>query len=414
MTLAVGDILEIPVTRLALGGDSVGLLPDGRVCFIRGAPIGNSCRVRLTRVKKRFVRGELDHQIESPHCSSASECGGCPWHFAESDMQRQSLFNHVDRSLSRLQWDRGDVDIAWGALSDKQGWRRTIRWRWQERRLGLLKWGTHQIVDSETCSILMSTLETARRQVRAVFRRRGIGSGVLKASLGADDRVYLSAQLDRECRATEPTIRSFFELLVNEVSKVGGMECTRNGRVILQCGEQMYPVGRDRVPHHIGGFVQANASIHDAFVDYVTGQFPPRSTILELFCGAGIFTHQLLQRGCSVVAVEGSRTACKALTVSGKAWIDEGTLTVRQERIDAMPEGEWDHCLLDPPRAGIKTLLPYLKPNQFQRIVYVACDFGTLFRDLEKLNQLGYRIRRTRLFEMFPNSGHIESVVTLV
>jgi 23S rRNA (uracil1939-C5)-methyltransferase len=54
-----------------------------------------------------------------------------------------------------------------------------------------------------------------------------------------------------------------------------------------------------------------------------------------------------------------------------------------------------------------------LKPDRIKRIVYVVCDFGTLIRDLGVLNQNGYTIRSARLFEMFPNSGHVECVVSL-
>ncbi|MGB0648031.1 MAG: class I SAM-dependent RNA methyltransferase [Bradymonadia bacterium] len=414
MKLDVGDILQIPVTRLALGGDSIGTLPDGRVCFVRGAPITEKCQVRLIKVKKRFVRGELLTRIESPHCGSASKCGGCPWHFAEAEIQNQSLLQHAIRSLSRLQWQHEVHDIAWGALSEKEGWRRTIRWRWEGKQLGLLKWGTHQIVDALSCSILMPTLESVRLQLREAFRKSGVGTGVLKASLGADNQVYLSAQLDDQLELNEAQVRSFLEFLVREIDDLGGVECTHDARVIFEWGAHTYPVGADQVPHHISGFVQANASIHDDFVTYVTEQFPQGSHVLELFCGAGIFTHRLLQRGCSVVAIEGSRTACATLSKSAESWISDGALTVRNERIGAMPKGEGDYCLLDPPRAGIKTLLSHLKPNQFQRIVYVACDFGTLCRDLEGLNRIGYRIEAARLFDMFPNSGHVECVVTLV
>ena len=414
MKLGVGDILQIPVTRLALGGDSIGTLPDGRVCFVRGAPVTESCKVRLTRVKKRFVRAELLTKMESPHCCSAKTCGGCPWHFADADTQHRSLLEHVIRSLSRLEWAQEWYDIAWGALSDKKGWRRTIRWRWEGQQLGLLKWGTHQIVDALSCPILMPTLESVRRQLRETFRKAGVGAGVLKASLSADERVYLSVQLDREISIDESKIRAFLDMLVREVTDLGGVECTQHDRPLFKWGEQVYPVGIDRVPHHISGFVQANGLLHEAFVEYVTKQLPPQSDVLELFCGAGIFTHRLLQRGCRVIAIEGSETACQTLSKSGKAWIEDGTLTVRNERIDGMPNGDGDYCLLDPPRAGVKALLSDLKPNQFKRIVYVGCDFGTLCRDLGSLNQIGYRVKAARLFDMFPNSGHVECVVTLV
>ena len=85
----------------------------------------------------------------------------------------------------------------------------------------------------------------------------------------------------------------------------------------------------------------------------------------------------------------------------------------QQTNINSLPSGHFDVCVLDPPRAGAKEVVSFLKPTRFDRIVYVSCDLGTLVRDLIVLTESGYRLVRARLFEMFPNSGHVECVVHL-
>jgi 23S rRNA (uracil1939-C5)-methyltransferase len=69
--------------------------------------------------------------------------------------------------------------------------------------------------------------------------------------------------------------------------------------------------------------------------------------------------------------------------------------------------------VLDPPRAGVGVkaceLLTQIGPAT---IVYVSCDPNTLARDLAELQQK-YRIRALHLFDLFPQTFHIETVVIL-
>ena len=136
--------------------------------------------------------------------------------------------------------------------------------------------------------------------------------------------------------------------------------------------------------------------------------------MLELFCGSGALTVALLENGCEVHAVEGSQIAIDTLrrTVKERGFMSR--FKGERANINAVPTGAFDVCLLDPPRNGAKEAVSCLKPYQFGRIVYVSCDLGTLVRDLDILVSNGFSLCRARLFEMFPNSGHVECVVCLV
>ena len=73
----------------------------------------------------------------------------------------------------------------------------------------------------------------------------------------------------------------------------------------------------------------------------------------------------------------------------------------------------FDVVVLDPPRAGAKEVIPVLIERAPKRIVYVSCDLATLARDLGLLARGGYAVDRAYAFDMFPQTGHIESVVRL-
>ena len=72
-----------------------------------------------------------------------------------------------------------------------------------------------------------------------------------------------------------------------------------------------------------------------------------------------------------------------------------------------------DLVIIDPPRSGLdKKTLSYLLNEEVNRIVYVSCNPITLARDINILKEL-YTIEAITLFDMFPNTYHVESVVSL-
>ena len=70
--------------------------------------------------------------------------------------------------------------------------------------------------------------------------------------------------------------------------------------------------------------------------------------------------------------------------------------------------------ILDPPRAGCdESLIKYVAELSPKRIVYISCNPTTLARDCKIFEGLGYEAGEVTPFDMFPATGHVESVVCL-
>jgi 23S rRNA (uracil1939-C5)-methyltransferase len=73
-----------------------------------------------------------------------------------------------------------------------------------------------------------------------------------------------------------------------------------------------------------------------------------------------------------------------------------------------------DVVILDPPRKGSTgELIDALAERGISRIVYISCDPDTLARDCVRFREDGYEIGTVTPVDMFPRTGHVESVVCL-
>ena len=73
--------------------------------------------------------------------------------------------------------------------------------------------------------------------------------------------------------------------------------------------------------------------------------------------------------------------------------------------------GRVDKLLIDPPRDGALEICKALPEDGPSRIVYVSCSPATLARDAGVLvNVKGYRLACAGVVNMFPHTGHIESI----
>jgi 23S rRNA (uracil1939-C5)-methyltransferase len=161
-------------------------------------------------------------------------------------------------------------------------------------------------------------------------------------------------------------------------------------------------------------FFQAHRTLVGRLVATTVGPWEAESAV-DLYAGVGLFSLPLARRHRQVVAVEGDRVSARYARVNAKrhkmAHLDVVSQAV-ESWVGALPAV--DRVVVDPPRDGLaapvrRALLGRLP----ERISYVSCHAATLARDLREL-LARYRLESLTLFDLFPQSGHLESVAQLV
>jgi 23S rRNA (uracil1939-C5)-methyltransferase len=166
-------------------------------------------------------------------------------------------------------------------------------------------------------------------------------------------------------------------------------------------------------------FTQVNPDINRPMVanaiEYLS--LKETDTVLDLFSGLGNFS-LAMARGCAkVVAVEGSLVMVKKARdnaeLNGIENVEFCYADLYGDEVAAAPwlKQKYDKILLDPPRSGAAEILSSLKKMGASTIVYVSCHPATLARDAAVLvNDLGYKLTKAGIMNMFPHTGHVESI----
>jgi 23S rRNA (uracil1939-C5)-methyltransferase len=160
-------------------------------------------------------------------------------------------------------------------------------------------------------------------------------------------------------------------------------------------------------------FFQVNTVMAGKMVEHLIANLPitPSTTLLDVYCGVGLFSAFLASRCKTVIGIESSASACEDFTVNLDEFDNVELYEGNAEEVIPFLEAKPDFVVVDPPRAGLdKTVVDgilKLKPNL---IAYVSCDPSTLARDAAGLINGGYHLKDVKPFDLFPKIYHIESI----
>jgi tRNA/tmRNA/rRNA uracil-C5-methylase (TrmA/RlmC/RlmD family) len=407
------------------------------VIFVRHALPGECVVARVTEVTSKFARADAveirqasPDRVDAP-CPHARPggCGGCDWQHASLSAQRALKATVITQQLRRLAGlDRevtveplpGDApEITATGGTPGLGWRTRVQFAVDRDGVaGLRGHRSHQVIDIGDCLI-------AHQGVRDLDIPGDDWSGAttVEVAVGGAD-------------STE-------NFAVTVVEDVGGKQkgstqktkSRRSGGGRLSNSRRTLVEGRAYVAEHAAGrlwqvsadgFWQVHPGAADTLSQAVLAALDPKpgDTVLDLYCGAGLFAGlaaPLVGPDGAVTGVEFDSAAVKNArqNLSDYPW-------VKFERSDvarAVSEGGLPPARLviaDPPRAGLaREAIDYLiaaraaVERPAERFAYVSCDPATLARDLALLISGGWTLENLRAFDAFPMTHHVECVATL-
>lgn len=413
------QIITVTVNDLDPFGQGVAR-HQGKALFISGLLPQEQADVVVVEDKKQYARAQVKRRLsdspqrQAPRCPHFGICGGCQQQHASIELQQQSKRAALARLMKR------DVDDIIAA--SPWGYRRRARLslnyqpKSQQLQMGFRKANASEIVDVVQCPVLVHTLGALLPAVRECLSELKSVRQLGHVELVQADNGPL--------------------MVLRHTAALPAADKEKLERFSQSHGLSLYLAPQSEILEHIRGeapwytsdglrlvfsprdFIQVNDGVNQLMVRTALEwlDIQPQDRVLDLFCGMGNFTLPLAKRAAQVVGVEG----VPALVAKGQenaALNGLHNVTFFHENLEedvtrqAWAKHGFDKVLLDPARAGAAGVMLHIIKLAPRRVVYVSCNPATLARDSDVLLQAGYTIQRLAMLDMFPHTGHLESMV---
>ncbi|KAF7774208.1 23S rRNA (uracil1939-C5)-methyltransferase [Pseudoalteromonas citrea] len=416
--------IEVKIHSLDHQGRGVASY-QGKVCFVDGGLANEQVKAQITHNKAKLIEARMIKVVTAsservaPFCQHNDFCGGCQMQHLALSAQLQHKQQAVDKLFQKFAQQQV---LNWQSAieSESTHYRRSARIASfydktaQSLKLGFRGFKSKKIVEVTECQVLSRQFKDVFVQLRQLLNSRSGFRSITHIQLcDADNGQFV---LLRHTKAISVSDKSYLA----EHSKVFGWH------LIWDEGEgssdlavlPYYSAEGVRFEFTLDNFVQVNADVNVAMLAQASNwlALSEDDVVLDLFCGIGNFSLLFAKQATSVIGVEGS--------ASSVAMAKQNAHTNQIENVEFhcfdltqdMTQANWFNpqarvLVLDPSRTGAYDILEQMPLAQFEKVLYVSCDPVTLARDSKLLIEAGFSIEKIGLMNMFPHTGHIETMV---
>lgn len=374
----IGKTLEVEIESLSFGGNGIAK-KEGLVIFVPFSAPEDVLEIKITKIKKNFVEGEILNILKSspfrvaPRCSVYKTCGGCNWQHISYDEQLRQKEQIVSSFLEKLGSDFELLPIV--KSPSEFNYRNRAQLKYESGNLGFYQKGTHTIIPIAECPLLESPLSNHLQPLLESLRQKN-DPGVQKIEISLNKKGDVITKNQNESEDTEgfSQVNRFQNENLAQTLKVWCSDIEFSSFVDLYAGD--------------GNF---SFALSKAF---------PRTqfTCVEL----------------NESSVRTGRAIIKAQHLKPKDF--EFYLSDVELFLKRFPLPKNSVVLVDPPRMGCSEyVMKSIAQSGAKRIFYISCDPAALTRDLERLIKANrnIKIHRAQVFDMFPQTHHIETLVEL-
>ena len=430
-----GEELSLEIESLAHGGRGVARA-EGYVVFVSGGLPGDRVLARLDRAKRDFGEARVLELIDaSPdrvadRCLHDGEpCPGAPWQGLPYERQLSEKAGLVEDALRRLGGLDGFELEAIEPAIEHWRYRNKLEYSFGERD-GELVLGFHrrgswaEVIDAEDCMLASERNNAARNRVREWARGERIPaydrrarSGVLR-NLVVREGTRTGQVQTRLITAPATFPKPPVDLHTVIEGSGGGTEGPTG------------VLGREHLEEELAGlrlsishtaFFQTNTAMAERLYG-IAAKYVGLSggeRVFDLYSGIGTIALSLAPGAGEVWGIEVSPGAVvDAERNAQRSGIANAHFVAADARLGVRPllerAGKPDVVVVDPPRAGLsKKVVRRMLECEARRIVYVSCNPTTLAPNASQLVEAGYRLRRVKPVDMFPQTPHVECVALL-
>ena len=430
------DKLVLNIQAVAFGGSGIARL-NGKVYFVPDGVPEDKVEVRVTEEKKKYCTAEIVSFIEksplrsqSP-CPYSSECGGCQWIEIDYSKQLEWKKSFVTSSLSRIgklpefnqdpgilpspnQFNYRNKILLRSRIIKEEGKNKIV--------VGFFKKSTRDFIRIKTCMISDSSINLFLEEIQSLNFSEDL--------VGLEFKIEVQSLYQSRIEGTPLVIVTIYPATQDKLEVYDPIKNTLSTLTIVErCSlimeeKKRFLLEKDTIKDKELSFYTAQSQFQQVNIDLnkklrrmIFDKVPEKAQrVLDLFCGSGNLSLALKNE-----YVEGIEISPLAIETA-KYNVEKNGLDNRVYLAGSSEAHLWkcvknnekfDIVIADPPREGMyKEVIP-LSILEPETIIYVSCSPPTLARDIATLSKKGYEIKDIICLDFFPNTFHVETVVTL-
>lgn len=440
------EIVRLEITDITAEGFGVGRYA-GMAVFVPDTAVGDILDAKIVKVKRSYAYAIIDSIVKpscdrvGTDCKYARKCGGCVFRHINYEAELKIKQSRVKEALKRI----AGVDIPCGGIigaKSPDGYRNKTQFPFASTyETGFFARHSHRVIPINFCKLLPYVFNKIALCVCDFCKEFGISVYDENKGIGLLRHLYIrKGEQTNEIMVVlviaDKTLPKA-DILANRLKQLLGeslksfqININTNRTNVILGDKNKVIYGLPYITDILCGvkvrlspftFYQVNHDMAERLYQKVAEYANPKDkSVIDLYCGAGTIGLSMAKYAKSIIGVEIVPEAVEDAKINAKengitnAEFICGDAAKAAETLKAQGKHA-DVIILDPPRKGCESELLHTIANDFapERIVYVSCDPGTLARDIKILASLGFTPQEYTVFDMFPRTGHVETVVRL-
>ena len=436
---------EVNISDMGFEGEGITKI-EGYTTFVKGALKGEKAKIKMLKVNKDYGFAKLLEVLEAsenreePVCSVFGRCGGCNLQHMSYESQLKLKENVVQSTLKKALGFDVPVENIIG-MGTPYHYRNKVQYPVSDEKIGFYAGRTHSLIENEGCFIQNEIADKLAKDAFKILQKNKVSTYSEKTGKGCvrhiitriaknnGNQLMLTVVTNEEkLKNADKIVKDILELYPNITTIVQNIN-TRRDNVIL--GEKCITLyGEGYIEDRLGdykfkisplSFYQVNP-IQTEVMYYIAKDYAGLTgteNVYDLYCGIGTISVFVADEAKKVFGVEIVEQAI--IDAKENAEMNEKRniefICGKAEEVIPKKYAEGDKAdvvFVDPPRKGCDSrLLETLKEMRAGKIVYISCNPATLARDLKYLTENGYEIEKVQPLDLFPQTHHIETIVSL-
>lgn len=424
--------VRVSIESLAHDGRGVAHV-DGKTVFIDEALPGEELEFIYTDSRRDYAEGRVEQLLSqhehrvNPKCIHFGRCGGCSFQHVSDEEQI-----HIKQDLLKQQFNRiGKVDIPeiWEALRGPHwGYRRKARMgvKYVAKKgrvlVGFRERRNPFLAEIESCPVMYPSVGEKLMDLSEMIGQLTIKDKIpqIEVAIGDHDTVLAFRVLEPPTDEDKQIMSAF-----GKQHHLTVCLQPKGPDTIAPIDDEAEVIPTYALPDQDiefkfkpAMFTQVNYDINRQMVNRVIEalNLNQQDNVLDLFCGLGNFTLPMATKAGFVTGIEGDLPLIEHARENARHNGVENVAFYAADLTKDIGQFPWakqtfNKILLDPSRAGASEVLHHFKTWQPDQVIYVSCNPSTLARDAGILvNELGYTLIKAGVMDMFPQTGHVESI----